>query len=243
MDKHRPISQLTHRFVERKLSEIARQSKEGSGYFRELARQNFTDGVDRLAARMKRPELRTHWIEQAQQTGRYMGEEKRLGRWTYDVERQAPRWRGETPDAWKKPDAMSEWRTISGDERARYVFGHSGNDAQAQNHYPGIQVEKEGIAGPVKWGPEQPGPADAHAHAQKMLDRYCTARAAHAQLPSQQDVPKRGTIPPPQVAEGRSSLSHNGKEGRASSHTSPARKYGEEAQKALRPERLQGRSL
>ena len=97
---------------------------------------------------------------------------------------------GETPDSWKRVDGHGQWVRKSADERARLVFGHFGEDSRTQNDYPGIQVEKSGGLGPVKWGPEQPTAQDAHEYAEKMLDKHLGFNAPILQPSSQLDIRK-----------------------------------------------------
>ena len=82
------ISATGRRFVRAKLEEFERESNVGSGRHPELTAQNFTDSVDGLAERMKRPELRAHLLGQAEGTGLYLREENRSGRWSYDYRTQ-----------------------------------------------------------------------------------------------------------------------------------------------------------
>lgn len=172
MSEGRPISQFAQRFVARKLEQLAVQAQKGTGLHYELFSQNFTDAVDRLASQMKRADLRAHLLNRAEGTGNYMGPEKHVGRWDYDYEQGDIRWKGEVPDAWKRVNFEGQWVRKSSDERARYVTGHYGEDSRTQNEYPGIQVEKNGKAGKVQWGPEQPTGQDAQIHAELMLDRH-----------------------------------------------------------------------
>ena len=53
MAEEKPISRYAQRFVERKLEQLARVSEQGVGLHYELYAQNFTDSVDRLAARVR----------------------------------------------------------------------------------------------------------------------------------------------------------------------------------------------
>ena len=93
MDEGKPISRFAQRFVARKLKELEKQATKGCGLHYELFSQNFTDGVDRLAAMTKRPDLRQHIRAEATKTGNYMGEEAQKGRWDYDVEAGDVVWR------------------------------------------------------------------------------------------------------------------------------------------------------
>jgi hypothetical protein len=61
----KPISRFAQRFVARKLEQLGTQANEGAGLYYELVAQNFTDSVDRLAAKAKRPDLREHILAEA----------------------------------------------------------------------------------------------------------------------------------------------------------------------------------
>jgi len=172
MSEERPISGFAQRFVARTLDRLTKQADKGAGLHYELFAQNFTDSVDRLASRVKRPDLREHIFSEAAKTGNYMAEEKQHGRWGYDVEAGDVRWQGEPLDWMKRVDFRGQWVSKSADERARYVTGHYGEDSRTQKDYPGIQMEKSGVVGPVKWGPEQPDGQDAQAFAENMLDSH-----------------------------------------------------------------------
>ena len=104
MADKKPISQAAQRFVDRKLEQLKGQAAKGCGLYYELYSQNFTDSVDRLAARAKRADLREHILSEAQKTGDYFGEEARKGRWVYDVEAGDIHWQGEPLDWMKKAD-------------------------------------------------------------------------------------------------------------------------------------------
>jgi hypothetical protein len=106
MDEGKPITRFAQRFVERKLQQFANEAVEGAGLSVELFSQNFSDRVDALAAKAKRPELREHIVAQAEKTGYGLGGERNVGRWVYDAEQHGVRWNGETPDALKQID----WR-------------------------------------------------------------------------------------------------------------------------------------
>lgn len=190
MDEDRPISGFAQRFVARKLEELARQAEKGAGLHYELFAQNFTDSVDRLADRIKRDDLRTHVLSQAEKTGNYFGAEAEQGRWVHDAENNDLRWIGEPPDAMKEVDFSGQWVRKSPEERARYVTGHFGEDSRTQKDYPGIQVEKQGVAGPIKWGPERPTGQDAQLYAEKMLDKHLGFDAPKIQPSSHLDIRK-----------------------------------------------------
>jgi hypothetical protein len=172
MSEERPISGFAQRFVARTLDRLTKQANKGAGLHYELFAQNFTDSVDRLAGRVTRPDLREHLLAEAARTGNYMTEEKQHGRWGYDVEAGDVRWQGEPLDWMKKVDFEGQWVRKSADERARYIVGHFGEDSRTQNDYPGIQVEKNGVVGPRRWGPEQPTGQDAQGYAENMLDKH-----------------------------------------------------------------------
>ncbi len=190
MEDDKPISEFAQRFVERKLEQFAKQADKGSGLYYELFAQNFTESVDRLAARVKRDDLRKHILSEADKTGNYFGEDAARGRWVPDIENSELRWVGEPPDSWKQVDGNGQWVRKSADERARYVLGHFGEDSRTQNDYPGVQVEKNGVVGAVKWGPEQPTAQDAHEVAEKMLDRHLGFNAPKLSPSSHLDIRK-----------------------------------------------------
>jgi hypothetical protein len=85
MEEERNISGFARRFVARKLEQIERQSYRGADWYHEFA-ENFTNGVDGLAARVKRGDLRDHLLAEARKTRNYVGEEPARGSWTRDVE-------------------------------------------------------------------------------------------------------------------------------------------------------------
>src|SRR5882762_9376464 len=133
MAEDKRISRFAQRFVARTLERLEKQAEKGAGLYYELFAQNFTDSVDRLAARTKRPDLREHILSQAEKTGNYFGEEAEKGRWTYDAENNDIHWQGEPPDSFKQVDFNGQWVRKSADERARYVVGHYGEDSRTQN--------------------------------------------------------------------------------------------------------------
>ena len=190
MADDKPVSRVAQAFVRRKLEQYTKEAGRGSGLYYELFAQNFTDRVDALAGRTKRADLREHILSQAEKTGHYFGEEARKGRWVYDVEAGDVHWQGETPDSWKQVNFEGQWVRKSADERARYVTGHFGEDSRTANEYPGIQVEKSGKAGPVKWGPEQPTGQDAQIYAEKMLDKHLGFEAPKIVPSSFEDIRK-----------------------------------------------------
>jgi hypothetical protein len=172
MDEGKPISQFAQRFVERKLQQFANEAVEGAGLSVELFAQNFSDRVEALAARAKRPELREHIAAQAEKSGYGLGQERNVGRWVIDAEQHGVRWNGETPDALKQIDWAGQWIRKTADERARYVLGHFGEGSRTPEEYPGLQIEKLSVVGPVRWGPGQPGTEEALKYAEKMLDDH-----------------------------------------------------------------------
>jgi hypothetical protein len=194
MADDKPVSAIGRRYVADKLEQLMHRANFGSGLHYELFSQNFTDAVDGLASRMKRADLRAHLLDQAERTGNYMGPEKHFGRWDYDQELGEVRWMGETPEHWKHVDFEGQWVRKSVDERARYVTGHFGQDSRTQNDYPGIQVEKNGKAGPVKWGPEQPTGQDAQEYAEKMLDAHLGFEAPKIAPSSVKDIQKSNAM-------------------------------------------------
>ena len=172
MDEGKPISGFAERFVERKLRQFANEAVEGAGLSVELFAQNFSDKVDALAAKVKRPELQEYIVAQAEKAGYGLGRERNVGRWVIDAEQQGVRWNGETPDALKQIDWRGQWVSKTADERARYVLGHFGEGSRTPEEYPGLQIEKNSVIGPVTWGPGQPGTEEARKYAEKMLDRH-----------------------------------------------------------------------
>jgi hypothetical protein len=172
MDEGKPIGRFAAHFIANKLEEFERAAGTTSGRWPELFAQHFTDHVDRLAGRMRQPDLREQLLNKAEGTGNYLGREQRGGRFEYDSKLDALRFKGETPDSWKRVNFEGQWVRKSADERARYVTGHFGEDSRTQNDYPGIQIEKNGVIRPVKWGPEQPHGQEAQEYAEKMLDRH-----------------------------------------------------------------------
>jgi hypothetical protein len=189
MADDKPIGRFA-RFVADKMEQFERAAGTTSGRWPELFAQHFTDHVDRLAARVQQPRLREYLLDQAEGTGQYLGREPRGGRFEYDGQLDALRWKGETPVSWKQVDGYGQWVRKSSDERARYALGHFGEDSRTQNDYPGIQVEKNGVVGPVKWGPEQPTAQDAHEFAEGMLDRHLGFSAPVLQPSSRLDIRK-----------------------------------------------------
>lgn len=190
MDEDRKISAVARAFVARKLEQFEKEANKGSGLYYELFAQNFTDRVDMLAGMAKRPDLREHILSEASKTGNYVREEMQHGRWDYDVEAGALKWNGDIPDSWKQIDFQGQWVRKSADERARYVTGHFGKDSRTQNDYPGLQIEKNGVAGKVKWGPEQPDGQEAQEYAEKMLDKHLGFEAPKLAPSSFEDIRK-----------------------------------------------------
>jgi hypothetical protein len=186
MDEGKPISGFAQRFVERKVQQFANEAVEGAGLSVELFSQNFSDKVDALAARAKRPALREHIVTQAEKTGFGLGRERNVGRWVYDAEQHGVRWNGETPDALKQIDWQGQWVRKTADERSRYVLGHFGEGSRTPDEYPGLQIEKNGVIGSVTWGPGQPGTEEARKYAEKMLDDhlgFAAPKLASSSLP------------------------------------------------------------
>jgi hypothetical protein len=101
MAHDKPVSEFARRFVGRKIEEFRARAAQGSGLYYELFAQNFTDSIDALAARTKRPDLRDHILAAAQETGNYFGEDAKRGRWLYDTEAGDICWQGE-PLEWMK---------------------------------------------------------------------------------------------------------------------------------------------
>lgn len=190
MADERPLSRFAQRFVARKLEQLTKQASKGTGLYYELFAQNFTDSVDRLAERSKRSDLRNHIVSEAEKGGNYAREEKGKGRWDYDQEQGELIWKGEPLDWMKKVDFEGQWVRKSPDERARYIVGYYGEDSRTQNDYPGIQVEKNNVAGPVNWGPGQPTGQDAQLYAEKMLDGHLGFAAPKIEPSSLSDIRK-----------------------------------------------------
>jgi hypothetical protein len=190
MDEGKPISRFATNFIANKLQEFERLAGTTSGRWPELFAQHFTDHVDRLAGRMQRPELRERLLDKAEGTGNYLGREPREGRFEYDSGLDALRFKGETPDSWKQVDFEGQWVRKSADERARYVTGHFGEDSRTQNDYPGVQIEKNGVVGPVKWAREQPNAQDEQEFAEGMLDRHLGFEAPKIQPSSFAEIRK-----------------------------------------------------
>jgi hypothetical protein len=191
VDEGKPISRFAANFIANKLQEFERTAGTTSGRWPELFAQHFTDHVDRLAGRMQRPELREHLFKKAEGTGHYRGHEEGIGRFEYDSRLDALRFNGETPDSWKQVDFEGQWVRKSADERARYVTGYFGEDSRTQNDYPGVQIEKNGVVGPVKWAREQPNAQDAQEFAEGMLDRHLGFEAPRIEPASIKDIMKR----------------------------------------------------
>jgi hypothetical protein len=86
------------------------------------------------------------------------------------VEASDLRWQGGPPlDSTKQVDGYSSWATKSSGERARYVVGQ---DTRTHEVHPGIQIEKSGVIGPVKWGPEMRHTQDVWEFGGKMLETH-----------------------------------------------------------------------
>jgi hypothetical protein len=87
-----------------------------------------------------------------------------------DLETNDLRWQWGSPvDPAKQVDGYSSWVRKSSDERVRYVVGL---DTRTDEVYPGIQIEKGGVIGPVKWGPEMRHTQDVWEFGEKMLQTY-----------------------------------------------------------------------
>jgi len=194
MDEGKPIGRVAAHFIANKLEQFERMAGTTSGRWPELYAQHFTDHVDRLAGTIQRPDLREHLLNKAEGTGNYVRREPGTGRFEYDSELDALRFKGETPDSWKQVDFEGQWVRKSADERARYVTGHFGGDSRTQNDYPGIQVEKNGVIGPVKWGPEQPTGQDAQMFAEEMLDRHLGFDAPKIKPSSMSEIRKANQL-------------------------------------------------
>lgn len=190
MDEGKPIGRLAANFIANKLEQFERMAGTTSGRWPELFAQHFTDHVDRLAGRMQRADLREHLLNKAEGTGNYIGHVEGMGRFEYDSRLDALRFNGETPDSWKQVDFEGQWVRKSADERARYVTGHFGEDSRTQNDYPGVQIEKNGVIGPVKWAREQPSGQDAQEFAEGMLDRHLGFSAPKIQPSSFAEIHK-----------------------------------------------------
>ena len=191
MDEGKPIGRFAANFIANKLEEFERAAGTTSGRWPQLFAQHFTDHVDRLAGRMRRPDLREHLLNKAEGTGNYLGREPREGRFEYDSRLDALRFQGETPDSWKQVDFEGQWVRKSADERARYVTGYFGEDSRTQNDYPGVQIEKNGVVGPVKWAREQPNGQDAQEFAEGMLDRHLGFEAPRIEPAAIKDIMRR----------------------------------------------------
>src|SRR6202012_1508313 len=123
--------------------------------------------------RAKRDDLRDYIRATAEKTGDYFGEEAEQGRWAYDVENNEVRWQGGPPlDPVKQVDGYSSWVRKSDNERARYVIGSVGEDIHGRTDYAGLQVEKGGVIGAVKWGTAMRMTQDVWESGEKMLNGY-----------------------------------------------------------------------
>lgn len=220
------LSRFAQRFVAHKLEQLTRQAEKGSGLHYELFAQNFTDSVDRLARRVKRPDLREHLFSEAEKTGNYFGEDAAQGRWVHDVENNDLRWQGEPLDWMKTVDGHGQWVAKSPTEKARLVLGHFGEDSRTQRDYPGIQVEKNGVVGEVRWGPEQPTAQDARIHAEKMLDAHLGFSAPVLQPSSMLDIRKSAEMSEHLGADVRAKAWKKYAKQCAKTLTSAAEKYG-----------------
>lgn len=107
MADERPLSRFAQRFVARKLEQLEKQASKGTGLYYELFAQNFTDSVDRLLERTKRPDLREAILSEAEKSGNYAREEKSKGRWDYDQEQGELIWKGE-PLEWMKQSGKND---------------------------------------------------------------------------------------------------------------------------------------
>jgi hypothetical protein len=82
MERNRnAVSGIARRFVERKFEEFRTSAGRGCGLFYELYAKNFTDYVDGLATKTKRPDLKEYIQSQARQLDDYIPPE--AGRWEY----------------------------------------------------------------------------------------------------------------------------------------------------------------
>jgi hypothetical protein len=226
MAEDKPISRYAQRFVERKLEQLMRQAEKGTGLYYELYAQNFTDSVDRLASQVKRDDLREHILSRAEQTGHYFGRDAQQGRWDYDAEAGDLRWNGEPLDWMKRVDFSGQWVSKSAEERARYVVGQFGDDRGTQNDYPGVQVEKNGVRGPVQWGPEQSTAQDAQQRAEKMLDEHLGFAAPKLAPSSHDDIRKSDEMSGRLGAKVLTRAYRKYIKESASQRTSAAQKYG-----------------
>jgi hypothetical protein len=71
MDEGKPISQFAQRFVERKLGQIRNQAYAGSGWQRE-SENNFVDGVMDVSEKIRRPDLRRYFMNEATKSSEYL---------------------------------------------------------------------------------------------------------------------------------------------------------------------------
>lgn len=71
MDEGKPISRFAERFVARKLEQIRNQAYAGSDSQREFE-NNFVDGVMDVSDRIRRPDLRRYFVNEATKTSEYL---------------------------------------------------------------------------------------------------------------------------------------------------------------------------
>jgi hypothetical protein len=88
-------------------------------------------------------------------------------------------------------DGYSSWVRKSDNERARYVIGCLGENIQTQEVYPGLQVEKGGVIGPVKWGPEMRITQDVWEVGEKMLDGHLRSEPRSLDIRKSREMSER----------------------------------------------------
>lgn len=87
-------------------------------------------------------------------------------------------------------DAQSEWTSKSPNEAVRECIGHIGVDSRTWDDFPGIQVQKDGVDGPIQWGKKCPTAQDADIESRMMRDRYLGYEPPDMRAPSDSEVKK-----------------------------------------------------